>query len=113
MFVEWRGEYAGRECRLRWEDGNVSGDAVLMAALIAEAAAGEGLYVFHNPKGPYTTHDHLANPYSAMVILRDLAPLMQNVADDLPPRADARLDTLFGRHPDSWGEYVRRSINVQ
>ncbi len=113
MFIKWRGEYAGRECRLRWEDGNVSGDVVLMAALIAEAAAGEGLYVFHNPTGPYTTHDHLANPYSTMVMVRGLAPLMQNVADDLPPRADARLDTLFGRHPDSWDEYVRRSNNVQ
>jgi len=31
----------------------------------------------------------------------------------LDAAADARLDTLFGRHPDSWDEYVRRSINVQ
>lgn len=67
------GNRRGREDRVTvtWTDGVLSGDAnaVAMIERLAKALEGtiQGMW-----GGPYTTKDHLASPYSALPLMRQV-----------------------------------------
>ena len=72
----------GNQVSITWEDGRLSGDyvTVKLAESLAEALEGEPV----GPVcGPYTTTNHLADPLSAIFILREVIEV-QSAAGDVP-----------------------------
>lgn len=63
-------ERGGRRA-VSWEDGKLSGDAVVVALVEGEAAAREGSAVAF-PTMDATTHNHLASPLSFMLLAMDV-----------------------------------------
>ena len=61
----------GKRLTVAWTDGVITGDAECVAALKQLAVIFEGV-PRGQPGGPYTTTDHLASPYTAVAMMRDL-----------------------------------------
>ena len=75
---------SSRIASVQWEDGRLSGDAgaVALALLLATTADPVG-----PPEGPYTERDHLQDPLSAIMLIRDLfQPGTVSVEGDIPTR---------------------------
>ncbi len=53
-----------------WDDGELRGDEVAIMAITVVAEAREGSTVGH-PEGPFTTHNHMADPLSAATIISE------------------------------------------
>jgi len=75
----------GREISITWEDGALSGDPDTVAWIKYYAAAMEGSIV--GPiGGPYSTTDHLGDPYAASELIRSVFPGDVRMVGELPLR---------------------------
>jgi len=68
-----------------WEDGRLSGHAPTVAWIRRYAGMLEG-QITGPIGGPYTTTDHLHNPYVAAEIIRSVFPGKVTMAGELPLR---------------------------
>jgi len=79
------GKRNGKPITITWEDGALSGDPDTVAWIKYYAAAMEGSIV--GPVGgPYSTTDHLGDPYAASELIRSIFPGSVQVEGDLPLR---------------------------
>ncbi len=67
------GERNGRHITITWTDGELSGDPPTVWWLRQYAKMIEGT-MQGQVGGPYTTHDHLASPYTACAIIKSVFP---------------------------------------
>ena len=79
------GEHNGREISITWEDGALSGDPEAVAWIQEIAARLEG-QIIGPIGGPYSTTDHLADPYAASELIRSIFPGSVEQEGDLPLR---------------------------
>ena|GEM_PF-2015178 len=71
---------------ITWEDGELSGDPDTVAWIKYYAAAMEGSIV--GPVGgPYSTTDHLSDPYAASELIHSIFPGSVKVEGELPLRS--------------------------
>jgi hypothetical protein len=75
----------GREISITWEDGALSGDPELVGWIQHIAALAEGRVV-GSVGGPYSSHDHLADPYAARALILSAFPGEVHQDGDPPPR---------------------------
>lgn len=84
MSVFWvRGFLAGREREVRWQNGTLTGDALLVALLPMYERALEGASL--GPVGgPYRNRDYLSDPLSAVFLMREVFDSIAASGGDLP-----------------------------
>jgi hypothetical protein len=82
------GRRNGRRVRVVWEDGALSGDLEACAWIkyIARIAEASGTIV-GAIGGPYSTSDHLADPYAARALILAIYPGDVRQEGDLPLRS--------------------------
>jgi hypothetical protein len=74
-----------KQISITWEDGALSGDPDTVAWITYYAAAMEGSIV--GPVGgPYSTTDHLGDPYAASELIRSIYPGDVRQEGELPLR---------------------------
>jgi hypothetical protein len=83
--LTFTGTRNGKQISITWEDGALSGDEQVTGWIKHYAAAMDGQIV--GPVGgPYSTTDHLADPYAASELIRSIFPGSVQVEGDLPYR---------------------------
>ena len=75
----------GKRLTVTWTDGALTGDADAIQMLKRLATGLDGA-LQGQPGGPYTTHDHLASPYTAAALMKTLfARGTTSMTGHLPP----------------------------
>jgi hypothetical protein len=70
--------YSTSVLAVTWRDGVLSGDAALVSLIEGRARALEGTSVGPE-EGPYTLHEHLRDPLSALMLMRACFPFDQQI----------------------------------
>lgn len=80
---------AGRIVRLKWDDGELTGDpaAVLVIQDMARVALRQGRPL-GPPEGPWATTPYLKDPIGAATLMSEFADEILSVTGDLPSRDD-------------------------
>lgn len=83
MFV-LEARYAGQSRQIGWDDGQLSGDPLLVRAVEEAARAAVGR-IFGPVEGPYSGTDHLASSFAFGQLVWELAGGMVRLASGTPP----------------------------
>jgi hypothetical protein len=83
--LTFTGKRNGKQISITWEDGALSGEEPTVGWIQRYAAAMDGKPI--GPVGgPYSTTDHLADPYAASELIRSIFPGSVQVEGELPAR---------------------------